>query len=288
MKNLFRFFGKAFLFFLAFAIVVRIISVMGGMEDDLVMQDSIAVVRLEGIILNTRDLGDELKKLDENDRIKGVILEINSPGGAIAPTEALYLRLQKMKKPVYAVMESLAASGGYYTAAGCDRIYAMDTTTTGSIGVIMEFSNIQGLLDKIGVKTVVVKSGKMKDVPSPTRPMTKEEEEYLQGSINDFYEMFIRDILKNRPIKEEKLREVADGRVFSGRQAKELKLIDKIGTREEAVEDMKTDLGMPDLDVREYYEEEKGLVRQLLSQAKNFTSTHMADGQIYYLYRPGL
>ena len=152
----------------------------------------------------------------------------------------------------------------------------------------MEFSNVQGLLDKIGVKTIVVKSGKMKDVPSPTRELTEEERQYLQASINDFYEMFLRDVLKHRNIKEDKLRSLADGRIFSGRQAKELKLIDKIGTKDDAIEDMKADLGMPDLDVKEFYQEDESVVKKFLSQAKSLAATHLSDGQIYYLYRPGL
>lgn len=287
MSSLLKFLGKAFLFLLAFAIVVRIISVMGGADEDLVMEDSIAVVRLEGIITDTRALSDKLKSLDENDRIKGVILEINSPGGAIAPTQSLYLRISKMTKPVYAVMESVAASGGYYTAAACDKIYAMDSTITGSIGVIMEFSNVQGLLDKFGVKTMVVKSGKMKDVPSPTRDLSPEEEQYLQSNINDFYEQFLRDILKKRNINPDKLRTLADGRIYSGRQAAELKLVDKIGTRDDAEEDMKKYLDMPDIAVKEYYDEEKGVLRTLLSEARNF-SMRFNGGGVYYLYRPGL
>ncbi|TCK61828.1 signal peptide peptidase SppA [Seleniivibrio woodruffii] len=287
MSKFFRFFGKAILFVLIFAVIVRIITVMGATGEDLLMEDTIAVVRLEGVIMDTRYLDEKLKSLDENEKIKGVILEINSPGGAIAPTQQLYLRIMKMHKPVYAVMESVAASGGYYTAAACDKIFAMESTITGSIGVIMEYTNFRGLMDKFGVQSVVIKSGKMKDVPSPTRELTEEEQKYLQSNINDFYEQFLRDILKRRKIDEKKLRELADGRVFSGRQAKQYDLIDTIGTREEAENAMKKQLDMPDIAIEEFYEPEQSLIRTLLSQAKSITQSKGVDGGIYYLYRPG-
>ncbi|WP_277656013.1 signal peptide peptidase SppA [Seleniivibrio woodruffii] len=287
MSKFFRFFGKAILFVLIFAVIVRIITVMGATGEDLLMEDTIAVVRLEGVIMDTRYLDEKLKSLDENEKIKGVILEINSPGGAIAPTQQLYLRIMKMHKPVYAVMESVAASGGYYTAAACDKIFAMESTITGSIGVIMEYTNFRGLMDKFGVQSVVIKSGKMKDVPSPTRELTEEEQKYLQSNINDFYEQFLRDILKRRKIDEKKLRELADGRVFSGRQAKQYDLIDTIGTREEAENAMKKQLDMPDIAIEVFYEPEQSLIRTLLSQAKSITQSKGVGGGIYYLYRPG-
>jgi len=288
MSKFFRFFGKAILFVLIFAVIVRIITVMGATGEDLIMDDTIAVVRLEGVIMDTRYLDEKLKSLDENEKIKGVILEINSPGGAIAPTQQLYLRIMKMHKPVYAVMESIAASGGYYTAAACDKVFAMESTITGSIGVIMEYTNFRGLMDKFGVQSVVIKSGKMKDVPSPTRELTEEEQKYLQSNINDFYEQFLRDILKRRKIDEKKLREIADGRVFSGRQAKQYNLIDTIGTREEAENAMKKQLDMPDIAIEEFYEPEQSLIKTLLSQAKSIAQSKGVDGGIYYLYRPGL
>jgi protease-4 len=288
MSKFFKFFGKAVLFILIFAVIVRVISVMSSAGEDLILEDTIAVVRLEGVIMDTRYLTDKLKTLDDNEKVKGIILEINSPGGAVAPTQQLYLRIMKMHKPVYAVMETVAASGGYYTAAACDKVYALDSTITGSIGVIMEYTNFRGLMDKFGVESVVIKSGKMKDVPSPTRELTEEEQKYLQGNINDFYEQFLRDILKRRKIDEKKLRELADGRVFSGRQAKSLGLIDVTGTREDAEDAMKKQLDMPDIKVEEFYQPEQSLLKSLMSKAKSLAATEGVDGGIYYLYRPGL
>ena len=288
MKKFLRFLAKLIIVLVIAGVIARIFFVMSGESEDVVIKDSIAVVRLEGVILDTRALDKRLKKLDENDHIKGVILEVNSPGGLIAPTQVIYKRIMKMQKPVYAVMEFIAASGGYYIPAAADKIYALESTTTGSIGVIMQYSNVKELFEKIGIKSVVFKSGKMKDVPSTTRELDREETEYLQSNIKEFYEQFIRDILKRRNISESKLRELADGRVFSGRIAQELKLIDRIGTREEAVIDMKDEIGIQDLEVKEFYEKEESFLRQMLSQAKNLKAEFLPDGGFYYLYKPGL
>lgn len=285
MKKFLKIMAKLLILLIIIAVVARMIMVVSGGEDDVVMKDSIGVVRLEGFILDTKGLDRKLKKLDENEKIKGVILEVNSPGGVIAPTQLIYNRIMKMKKPVYAVMETVAASGGYYISVAADRVYAQESTTTGSIGVILKYSNTAELYEKIGIKSVVFKSGKMKDVPSASRELTQEERSYLQGHIMDLYEQFLRDVLKRRNMSEARLRELADGRVFSGRQAVELKLIDRIGTREEAVIDMKDEIGNQALEVKEFYDREENLFRQLLSKAKS----EMAEirGGYFFLYSPG-
>ena len=288
MKKFLKITAKILILLVIIAVVARIILVISGGGQDVVIKDTIAVVRLEGMILDGRTLDEKLKKLDENEKIKGVILEINSPGGLIAPTQVLYRRIMKMQKPVYAVMETIAASGGYYTAAACDKIYALESTITGSIGVIMQYTNVNELYDKIGIHSVVFKSGKMKDVPSTTRPLNEEEKEYLQSNINDYFEQFLRDVLKRRNISEDELRKLADGRVFSGRKAVELKLIDRIGTREEAIVDMKNEVGIQDLDVREYYDREESIFRKVLSMAASIKEEYMPEGGYYYLYKPGL
>lgn len=288
MKKFLKFLAKALIILVIIGVVVRIFMVMSGESEEVIMTNSIAVVRLEGVIIDTRDLDRKLKKLDENDKVKGVILEVNSPGGIIAPTQVIYNRIMKMKKPVYAVMESIAASGGYYISIAADKVYAMDSTTTGSIGVIMQYSNIEGLLDKIGVKSVVFKSGKMKDVPSATRELSQAEKNYVQDNIMEFYDLFLRDVLKRRNISEAKLRELADGRVFSGRQAVELKLIDRIGTREEAVIDMKDEIGIQDLEVKELYDEEDTLLTRLTGKYNGLKEYITPTSGYYYLYKPGL
>jgi protease-4 len=288
MKKFLKIASKVLIILVAVAIVARIIVVMSGDSEEVVLQESIAVVRLDDVIYDTKALDKKLKRLDENDKVKGIILEINSPGGMIAPTQLLYLRLMKMKKPVYAVMETIAASGGYYTAVAADRVYAMDSTITGSIGVIMQYSNMTGLFEKIGIENVVFKSGAMKDVPSPTRELSDAEKQYMQDNIMEYYDQFLRDVLKRRNVTETELRALADGRVFSGRKALEYKLIDRIGTREEAVIDMKDEIGNQSLQVKELYEEKQGFLSKLFSGMTSLKSRYIPDGGYYYLYKPGL
>ncbi|PLX70805.1 MAG: signal peptide peptidase SppA [Denitrovibrio sp.] len=288
MKKFLKFAAKLLIALVIIGIIARIFLVMSGSSEDVVIKDSIAVVRLEGVILDTRTLDKKLKKLDENDKIKGVILEVNSPGGLIAPTQVIYNRIMKMKKPVYAVMEFIAASGGYYISVAADKVYALESTTTGSIGVIMQYSNVKELFDKIGIKSVVFKSGEMKDVPSTTRELSKEERQYVQENINEFFDQFVRDVLKRRSMSETQLRTLADGRVFSGRKALEYKLIDRIGTREEAIIDMKDEIGIQDLEIKEFYEKEESLFRDILSKIGAFKASHLPEGGFYYLYKPGL
>jgi len=287
MKKFLKLFSKLIIFLIVLSIVVRIVMVMAGHEVDSVMDDSIAVVRLEGVIMDTVSMNERLEKFDDNDKIKGVIIEINSPGGAVTPTQMLYDRIMKMKKPVYAVMETVAASGGYYTAVACDKIYAVRSTTTGSIGVIMQYANTKELFDKIGVKSVVFKSGKMKDVPSYSRELTDEERKYMQEHIDDLYEQFLSDILKRRKLSESKLRELADGRVFTGRQAFEHRLIDRLGNREDAVIDMKDSIGQQDVEVIEFYDEENGFIREIFSKINSMFDNRFDSG-FYYLYKTGL
>jgi protease-4 len=288
MKKFLKILSKTIIFLVILAVVVRIVMVMSGHESDVVVNDSIAVVRLEGVIMDTRKLDRKLRKFDENDRIKGVIIEINSPGGAIAPTQVIYDRIMKMKKPVYSVMETIAASGGYYTAIAADRVYALRSTVTGSIGVIMQYANTKELFEKIGIKSVVFKSGALKDVPSSTRELSESERKYLQSNIDDLYEQFIEDILKRRKISEKELRRLADGRIFSGKQAVEFNLVDRLGTREEAVIDMKDEIGNQRLEVKEFYEKEEGIFREFLSKAKGIVGSQLPDSGFYSIYKPGI
>lgn len=291
MKKFLSFLAKALVILVVVAIIARIVMVMSGDSEDVVMKDSIAVVRMEGVILDTRKLDNKLKKLDENDKVKGgVILEINSPGGIISPpTQVIYLRLMKMKKPVYAVMESIAASGGYYIAVAADKVYALDSTTTGSIGVIMQYSDVQELFEKVGIKSVVFKSGKLKDVPSATRELDETERAYVQANIDEYYDQFLRDVLKRRNISEAKLRKLADGRVFSGRKALEYKLIDRIGTREEAIVDMKDEIGIQALEIKEFYDKEENIFQELLSGISAIKASYVPPNSgFYYIYKPGL
>jgi protease-4 len=199
--------------------------------------DTIALLRVEGPIIDVRWYLDQVKDLKSDDGIKAVVLRIDSPGGAVAPTQELYTELLRLAeiKPVVTSMGTVAASGGYYLSCATDWIVSNPGTITGSIGVIMEFTNLEDLFEKIGIRSRIIKSGKFKDTGNPMRPMTEEEERLLQDMIMDTYDQFVEAVLKGRPVDEDTVRPYLDGRVFTGRQAHELGLVDELGNINDAI-----------------------------------------------------
>ncbi len=198
----------------------------------------VAIVELEGVILEVDDLVRELKSHRENPSVRAVVMRINSPGGVVAPTQELHdavLRLRQAGKPVVASLGSVAASGGYYVAVACDQIYANPGTLTGSIGVIMQLANVEQLMKKVGVDYVVVKAGQFKDIGNFSRAMTPEERRVMQTLLDDVHGQFIGAVANGRKLAREEVVRFADGRVFSGVQAKELKMVDMLGGLEDAV-----------------------------------------------------
>jgi len=201
--------------------------------------DKVAVIELNGIISSSRDMVRQFKRFGEDRGIKAIVFRINSPGGGIAASQEIYEHVRRVRdegKPVVASMGSVAASGGYYVALGADTIMANPGTTTGSIGVIAEIPNFSGLLEKIGVSFNIIKSGKFKDLGTPYRDMTDEEREQLQDWIDSGYDQFVRVVAEERGMEGERVRQLADGRVYTGEQALELALIDTLGTFEDAVQ----------------------------------------------------
>lgn len=203
-------------------------------------EDRIALIRVEGVILDSQATIDELKRFSENPTVKAIVLRIDSPGGGVVPSQEIYDAVRRVRnkssKAVIASMGSVAASGGYYIAAATDRIVANPGTLTGSIGVIMEMANVEGLLQKIGVEGVVVKSGKYKDVGSPLRKMSEEERGLLQNVMDDVHKQFIEAVAEGRALEVADVQVLADGRIFTGRQAKEAKLVDELGDLEDAIQ----------------------------------------------------
>ena len=198
----------------------------------------VAIVELEGVILEADDLLRELKDYRDNPTVRAVVLRINSPGGVVAPTQELHdavVRLREAGKPVVASLGSVAASGGYYVAVACDQIYANPGTLTGSIGVIIQLANLEQLLKKVGVDYVVVKSGQFKDIGNVARPMTPDERRVMQALLDDVHGQFIGAVVAGRKLPREEVLRFADGRVFSGTQAKELRMVDVLGGLEDAV-----------------------------------------------------
>lgn len=207
---------------------------------DLSSGDRIALIRVEGVIVDSQETVGELRKFSENPYVKAIVLRIDSPGGGVVPSQEIYDAVKRIRakhnKAVIASLGSVAASGGYYIAAATDRIVANPGTLTGSIGVIMETANVEGLLQKIGVEGVVIKSGKYKDVGSPLRKMSEEERALLQNVMDDVHRQFIEAVAEGREIELKDAQALADGRIFTGRQAKEVQLVDEIGDLEDAIQ----------------------------------------------------
>ena len=198
----------------------------------------VAIVELEGVIIEVDDLVRELKAHRENPSIKAVVMRINSPGGVVAPTQELHdavLRLRQAGKPVVASLGAVAASGGYYVAVACSEIYANPGTLTGSIGVIMQLANFEQLMKKVGVDYVVVKAGQFKDIGNVSRAMTPDERRVMQALLDDVHGQFIAAVATGRKLPREDVVRFADGRIFSGTQAKELRMVDALGGLEDAV-----------------------------------------------------
>ena len=207
---------------------------------DLSSDDRIALIRVEGVILDSQTTIGELKRFSENPSVKAIVIRIDSPGGGVVPSQEIYDAVKRIRsknnKAVIASMGSVAASGGYYIAAATDRIVANPGTLTGSIGVIMETANVEGLLQKIGVEGVVIKSGKYKDVGSPLRKMSADERGLLQAVMDDVHKQFIEAVAEGRSLELRAAQALADGRIFTGRQAKEAKLVDELGDLEDAIQ----------------------------------------------------
>ena len=223
-----------FVFFLALAVTVA--SFMGR-PANFVIGDKIGVVEVFGAIADSRHVIEQLHGFRDNDNVKAIVLRIDSPGGGVGPSQEIHDEVKAIDatKPVIVSMGSVAASGGYYIAASAREIVANPGTITGSIGVIMEFTNFQELLDKIGLSSVVVKSGEYKDIGSPAREMTSLEREILQNLIDDVHSQFVASVAVGRNLDEEAVRQIADGRIFSGRRAMDMGLVDRMGNLDVAI-----------------------------------------------------
>ncbi len=216
-------------------------------------RDKVALIDVDGLLLNARTgslLGsgdnpvslfrEKLEAAAYDERVQAIVLRINSPGGAVTASDIMYRDLlhfrRDTRKPVVACMMDVAASGAYYLAVGCDRVYAHPTTVTGSIGVIMSLYNASGLLSRVGVLSDPIKSGPNKDLGNPARPMTDEERAILQGMVNSFYDQFVQVVVRSRHLPEERVRALADGRLYTGIDAHKLGLVDRVGYLEDAIQ----------------------------------------------------
>jgi protease IV len=224
-------------------------------DDGLPGGAKVAVVEVQGVIgvgadrgLDTEAIIRTLGEYRDDPAVRAVVLRIDSPGGVVAPTQEIFTavrRLRETKKPVVASLGSVAASGGYYVAVSADRIFASPGTLTGSIGVVMQLANVEGLLKKVGVEYVVVKAGAYKDVGNFARAMTPEERRILQSLLDDVYDQFISAVAEGRGLEPQAVRAFAEGRIYSGRQAHGLKMVDDLGGLEDAIEAAAKMAGLP-------------------------------------------
>lgn len=242
--------------------------------------DRVALIRVEGVITSGRGSGDFfggatagaerivklLERFRKDKSAKSLVVRINSPGGSAAGSQEIYqgiMRVRHADKKVIVSMGDVAASGGYYVASAADKIYADPATLTGSIGVIMETVDLHELLSRVGISLGAVKSGKHKDIGSPSRPMTSEERKIVQALIDDVFDQFVADVSAGRKLPKEYVRKLADGRIYTGRQALELKLVDKTGTLEDALKAAALEAGIKgEFEVTEY-EQRYGLFDML-------------------------
>lgn len=232
--------------------------------------ERIAVINLEGVIMdgetsvfmmdgyNHSSLLQMIRSAGEDPTVAAIILQIDSPGGAVGPTAEIHRTIvdvqEEYDKPIYVSMGSMAASGGYYVAAPADKIFAEPATITGSIGVIMENINIAGLAEKYGISFNTIKSGKHKDIMSTNRKMTDEEKEILQSIVDEMFDEFVQVVVDGRNMDEATVRELADGRIYTGKQAKEVNLVDEVGSFEDALKALKNDYNLEDAQVIQYNE----------------------------------
>lgn len=242
------------------ALVATVVAVFARF-DDLALRDHVARISVEGLIVADPATIEALGDVADNARVKALIVRIDSPGGTFVGGESLYRALRRVaeQKPVIAVMGTVATSAGYMTAIAADRIFAHEGTITGSIGVMVQTTDITGLLGKLGVTAEAIKSSPLKATPSPLEPLTDEARAAAKSLIDDMHALFIAMVAERRGLDAARARELADGRVYSGRQALQIDLVDAIGDETEARSWLAETKGIPeDLPVREVEAERPG------------------------------
>ena len=241
--------GGAFFLFLVAVFALVYFSIRSQQKSSFSgFGDKIAVVELEGVILTPKDLVEQLKKYADDGSIKAIIIHVNSPGGGAAASEEIYREVKRIrdekKKRIVADIETVGASGAYYVSSATNKIFANNASIVGSIGVIAQWVNYEELLKWAKLKDITLKAGEFKDTGSPTRDMTPEERSYMQGLIDDMHGQFIHAVAEGRHMKEDDIRIIANGKVWTGEQALPLKLVDQIGDFQAAVADTAKSAGI--------------------------------------------
>ena len=247
-------------------VAMTVILSISGPSAGISFGNRIGVISIEGTIVDPEPILTQLVDFKKDKRVKAIILRVNSPGGGVAPSQEIYREIRKIiqTKKVIASMGNLAASGGYYIASGADKIVASPGTLSGSIGVIMEFIQVEDLLRKLGVGLEVLKTGEFKDIGSPHRRMSDRERDLIKDLIGEIQGQFVEAVAKGRNLPVEKVREIADGRILSGARCKELGLVDVLGNFQDAVDLAKEMSGIEGEVTLVYSRKAKGRLWQLL------------------------
>jgi protease IV len=281
-----RFILFSMLFIVCLIIVSAVIAALGSSRSG-----KVAIVNISGPIVEAKTVVDEIKGYAKDSSVKAIVLRVDSPGGGVVPSQEIYEQVIKAKKrkKIVVSMGSVAASGGYYISAPADVIIANAGTITGSIGVIMVVPNLKGMLDKVGIKTDVVKSGRLKDMASVFRGIGPEEREIIQGVMDDVHDQFITAVAAGRNMQVRKVRFMADGRIFSGRQALKAGLVDELGDLDYAIRKAGTLAGIKGEPQIVTKTPKGALARLLEGQMPDEISRVLPDinmKYMYYMYMP--
>lgn len=263
----------ALLCFVVLPLAIGAIAAIGGVAGG----PKVSVIELTGVIEDSTDILAALYKEARSDSVKAIVLRVDSPGGAVAPSEEIYNAVRKLKteKPIVVSMGSVAASGGLYASLGASRVFANRGTQTGSIGVIMQIPNYTNIADKVGFSMVTVKSGALKDTGNPFREMTDAERQFLETTTAKVHAVFINAVVEGRNIPEEKVRTFADGRVLLGTEAKDLGLVDEFGdvydAARAALKLAKVDIKDKDVPELVYANKKKGMLAKVLEGSSSLS-----------------
>jgi protease-4 len=251
-------------------------------------RDTIAILEIQGIIKNPKIYLQSLKDIKEDSSIKALIVRIDSPGGTVGSSQEIHASLINLSKeiPTVASIVDIGASGGYLIACGTSYIFANPGSITGSIGVISQYYNFSKLIKFLKFDIEIVKSGEMKDISSPTKSLSKEEKEVLSVLVEDIHKQFKESVAKRRGLSNEEAESVSDGRVFSGKQALNLRLIDELGGLASAIEYIEKEIGLSNLDLEYYPIIEKKLFDNLIPSIKNSVFSNIMNKKLFYLYSP--
>ena len=287
--------GAFFLFVLAVFTLVYLVLHAGNASAGMGgFGDRIGVVDLDGVILSPHPVVDELKKFGDDSSIKAIILHVNSPGGGVAASEEIYREVRRIrsekKKKIVVSIETVGASGAFYVASGCDKIFADEGSIVGSIGVIAEWVNYGDLLKWAKLKNVVIKTGEFKDTGNPARDLTPSEQAYMQSLIDDMFGQFIKAVADGRGLKYDDVKSIANGKVWTGQQALPMKLIDNVGDFQAAIDDTAKSVGIsgeptlvrPDRDKRSLLDFLLGDVSQYIPTKEKMMEQNVG---FYYLWK---